>query len=97
MGVVFRAWQRRLNQLVALKMLNGHYGPPELKRFFAEAESTGIDPPAAVKLLLPASAWGSVPLPVLGPWFLFSSTSFFVRARAGRTCGVARYSQFGEA
>src|SRR3954466_1415549 len=39
MGVVFRAWQRKLNRLGALKMLTGYYGPPELKRFVAEAET----------------------------------------------------------
>lgn len=39
MGVVYWAWQRKLNRLVALKMLTGYYGPPELKRFFAEAET----------------------------------------------------------
>ncbi len=39
MGVVYRACQRKLNRLVALKMLTGYYGPPELKRFFAEAET----------------------------------------------------------
>ena len=30
MGVVYREWQRKLNRLVALKMLTGYYGPPEL-------------------------------------------------------------------
>ncbi|PZR75038.1 MAG: hypothetical protein DLM73_06270 [Chthoniobacterales bacterium] len=39
MGVVFRARQRKLNRLVALKMLSGHYGPDELTRFRAEAET----------------------------------------------------------
>jgi tetratricopeptide (TPR) repeat protein/tRNA A-37 threonylcarbamoyl transferase component Bud32 len=39
MGVVFRARQKKLNRLVALKMLTGHYGPDELARFRAEAET----------------------------------------------------------
>jgi hypothetical protein len=39
MGVVFRARQKELNRLVALKMLTGHYGPDERARFRAEAET----------------------------------------------------------
>jgi len=39
MGVVFRAWQQKFEAVVALKMLTGYYGPSELKRFFAEAET----------------------------------------------------------
>ncbi len=39
MGVVYRARQTKLNRTVALKMLTGHYGPDELKRFLAEAET----------------------------------------------------------
>jgi predicted Ser/Thr protein kinase len=39
MGVVFRARQKGLNRLVALKMLTGHYGPDEIARFRAEAET----------------------------------------------------------
>jgi len=39
MGVVFRARQKGLNRLVALKMLTGRYGPDELTRFKAEAET----------------------------------------------------------
>ncbi len=39
MGVVYRARQVKLNRTVALKMLTGHYGADELKRFLAEAET----------------------------------------------------------
>jgi hypothetical protein len=39
MGVVYRARQIQLNRSVALKMLTGHYGPDELARFLAEAET----------------------------------------------------------
>jgi YD repeat-containing protein len=39
MGVVYRARQISLNRMVALKMLTGHYGPDELARFLAEAET----------------------------------------------------------
>src|SRR3954470_4950648 len=39
MGVVYRARQISLNRMVALKMLTGHYGPNELTRFLAEAET----------------------------------------------------------
>ena len=39
MGVVFRARQKELNRLVALKMLTGHYGAEERARFRAEAET----------------------------------------------------------
>ncbi|HEY2614679.1 MAG TPA: serine/threonine-protein kinase, partial [Chthoniobacterales bacterium] len=39
MGVVYRARQISLNRIVALKMLTGHYGPEELTRFLAEAET----------------------------------------------------------
>ena len=39
MGVVYRARQITLNRVVALKMLTGHYGPDELTRFLAEAET----------------------------------------------------------
>ena len=39
MGVVYRARQPTLNRTVALKMLTGHYGPDELARFLAEAET----------------------------------------------------------
>ncbi len=39
MGVVYLARQINLNRRVALKMLHGHYGPEELKRFLEEAET----------------------------------------------------------
>jgi serine/threonine protein kinase len=39
MGVVYRARQITLNRIVGLKMLTGHYGPDELTRFLAEAET----------------------------------------------------------
>lgn len=39
MGVVYRARQSTLNRIVGLKMLTGHYGPEELRRFLAEAET----------------------------------------------------------
>jgi hypothetical protein len=41
MGVVYLARQVDLNRHVALKMLSGHYGPDELRRFLAEAETAG--------------------------------------------------------
>ena len=44
MGVVYLARQIKLNRRVALKMLTGRYGPDELKRFLAEAETAaGLD------------------------------------------------------
>jgi len=39
MGVVYLARQIDLNRRVALKMLHGHCGPEELKRFLEEAET----------------------------------------------------------
>ena len=39
MGVVYLARQVELNRHVALKMLTGHYGPEELRRFAEEAET----------------------------------------------------------
>ncbi|MEA3207790.1 MAG: eukaryotic-like serine/threonine-protein kinase [Chthoniobacter sp.] len=39
MGVVYRARQATLNRQVALKMLTGHFGDDELKRFLAEAQT----------------------------------------------------------
>jgi hypothetical protein len=39
MGIVYRARQITLNRVVGLKMLTGHYGPDELTRFLAEAET----------------------------------------------------------
>ena len=53
MGVVYLARHLRLNRLVAIKMmLNGGYaGPPELARFFREAEATAaIGHPNIVKV-----------------------------------------------
>ncbi len=44
MGVVYLARQIKLNRRVALKMLTGRYGPDELQRFLAEAETAaGLD------------------------------------------------------
>src|SRR5205085_9055996 len=39
MGVVYLARQVELNRRVALKMLTGHYGADELRRFQEEAET----------------------------------------------------------
>lgn len=39
MGIVYLAKQKNLNRKVALKMLTGHYGPEELRRFLEEAET----------------------------------------------------------
>ena len=39
MGIVYRARQVKLNRMVALKMLTGHFGSDELARFVAEAET----------------------------------------------------------
>jgi serine/threonine protein kinase len=39
MGVVYLARQKDLNRRVALKMLTGHYGGDELRRFLEEAET----------------------------------------------------------
>jgi serine/threonine protein kinase len=46
MGVVFLARQVELNRRVALKMLTGHFGPDELRRFLEEAETAaGLNHP----------------------------------------------------
>ena len=39
MGIVYLAKQKNLNRRVVLKMLTGHYGPDELRRFLEEAET----------------------------------------------------------
>jgi serine/threonine protein kinase len=42
MGIVYLAKQKNLNRRVALKMLTGHYGPDELRRFLRKQKQ----PPA---------------------------------------------------